>query len=1149
MKPRDEGLLCPYVRSVSMRLKNRIVVITGGSGGIGQVMSRRYLEEGATVILTGRNHQKLEKASADLIQSNNSFKERIHLIVMDGADPRSIAEGIPFIEKVGKVDVLINNAGSAGPMQLLANIPLSKEALVELQKQGFSDTETLKDAVGSLLGCPWFMTVALLPYLKRGASIINVSTIFSRTDYCGRIPYVVPKAALNRLSHFLAEELGKEPWSMRVNTLFPGPVESERIHRVLAVMDRLKGVEPGTTEKEILSEMLLKEKGNQGAYLSKEEIANVALFLGSAESSGVSNQDFEATHALSYADMDLSQVNLNGEFTWILAGDDIEEAHSTIQKHVRKGEQLLLTFRKKDLVEAAKKKTWATECHFVFFDPEEPEDWENIPKLFEAKSFYPTAIFVLPRNGARSMRERYGDSVVRLPFEKIQGFLIDEIMDPIVIARGLAKTFQASKEKPAIFFLGNEPAAKEKKFANIRKAAIHEMIRCWRYENQFKGIDMAVSDAIQQAVFAPNKKLLSDMQGRVAFVTGGSEGIGREVARILLEWGAKVVIASRSQDKLERARDSFIQELKDRGVQDPEKRIVTMVCDLIDENKVEVAFNQSIPQLGRIDFLVNNAGIPGQEQSLVDMSLEGWMQTMQANLISNYDLLKRSLPYMRKQKEGHIISVSSLLGGMENMTPSYPNRGDYAVTKAGQRGMATAFSSLLGPDILINTLAPGPVEGARLRGGHKAGIHAGLYQRRAKVNFENKRLNQIYNALIKISREGADVEALLDSMALNDIQRLAGGENVPAGIKKLMEEVSKSVFNEKSDSATHLLTRALATKLLDRLRKARKVSADYSDDRFFASFSEPQGHFISDAEIRRDKGLILQKTYEALVLKHMPSEYDIGREVVLNLADGCMTGETLYPTCGYTLDHVSAKGDFIGIFDPALYPSMLIKRVMIVGDSMYEEMAKIALAYQKGKSVEDIVVVVGSTKGKERVDALLQEYGPAEKVQTRLETLGSLDRVFDACGLPQVLISMPLAPLQDSSSGIELPDLSVFKGIIENQITNHFQIAQRGSLIDNCKVIFITHALPKNADPIAIAFAKFIQIALAPLCVTAAQEAARLAHQAVFYQLDCDLSSNRDSYQKRLIDALMILSLLKNESPTNPTKEKFPLHTGTILSI
>ena len=124
-------------------------------------------------------------------------------------------------------------------------MPLTREELDALRAEGASDSETLADATRNILGVAWNMLRASTPLLKPGASVINVSTIFSRTQYYGRTAYVVPKAALNALSRALSEELGAR--GVRVNTVFPGPIESPRIRTVFAAMDTLRKAAAGTT--------------------------------------------------------------------------------------------------------------------------------------------------------------------------------------------------------------------------------------------------------------------------------------------------------------------------------------------------------------------------------------------------------------------------------------------------------------------------------------------------------------------------------------------------------------------------------------------------------------------------------------------------------------------------------------------------------------------------------------------------------------------------------------------------------------------------------------------------------------------------------------------------------------------------------------
>src|SRR5687768_13595825 len=126
------------------RLRGKTAVLTGATGGIGQVIARRYLEENAIMILTGRNSDKLTKIQLSLQLEFPSSK--IHLVIMDVSSLNSVINGVKeIVSKVGNIDILINNAGSAGPKCSIANIPLDSLD---------TNTESLGSALGSLLGGP-----------------------------------------------------------------------------------------------------------------------------------------------------------------------------------------------------------------------------------------------------------------------------------------------------------------------------------------------------------------------------------------------------------------------------------------------------------------------------------------------------------------------------------------------------------------------------------------------------------------------------------------------------------------------------------------------------------------------------------------------------------------------------------------------------------------------------------------------------------------------------------------------------------------------------------------------------------------------------------------------------------------------------------
>jgi malonyl-CoA reductase / 3-hydroxypropionate dehydrogenase (NADP+) len=228
------------------RLNQKVAFVTGAAGNIGTEITRRFLQEGATVVMTGRNTEKLAQARLKLLAETGATEDRALCVAMDGADPAHTRTAVAAaMARYGRLDILINNAGSAGPRQKLENVPVTAAELQALRAAGATDTETAGDAARNLLAVGWNVIRAAAPVLKAGASIVNISTIFSRTEYFGRTAYVVPKAALNALSRQLASELGE--LGIRVNTVFPGPIASERIRTVFAAMDKLRAEADGTT--------------------------------------------------------------------------------------------------------------------------------------------------------------------------------------------------------------------------------------------------------------------------------------------------------------------------------------------------------------------------------------------------------------------------------------------------------------------------------------------------------------------------------------------------------------------------------------------------------------------------------------------------------------------------------------------------------------------------------------------------------------------------------------------------------------------------------------------------------------------------------------------------------------------------------------
>jgi 3-oxoacyl-[acyl-carrier protein] reductase len=184
------------------------------------------------------------------------------------------------------------------------------------------------------------------------------------------------------------------------------------------------------------------------------------------------------------------------------------------------------------------------------------------------------------------------------------------------------------------------------------------------------------------------------LDGQVAIVTGASRGIGRAVAIALASEGAKVVVnyASSSQ-----AADAVVAEIQGMG-----SEAIAVQADVGQADQVEALFNAVMEQWGRIDVLVNNAGI-ARDTLLIRMKVEDWQAVIDLNLTGVFLCTKAASKVMLKQRSGRIINVTSVVGEMGN-----PGQGNYSASKAGVIGFTKSIAKeVASRGITVNAVAPG----------------------------------------------------------------------------------------------------------------------------------------------------------------------------------------------------------------------------------------------------------------------------------------------------------------------------------------------------------------------------------------------------------------------------------------------------------
>ncbi len=191
-------------------------------------------------------------------------------------------------------------------------------------------------------------------------------------------------------------------------------------------------------------------------------------------------------------------------------------------------------------------------------------------------------------------------------------------------------------------------------------------------------------------------KELFDLSGRVAVVTGGSRGLGREMAEGLAEAGAALMLCARREEWLA----PTLEEMRGRGF-----TVEGMLCDVVNQEQVQRVVDKTVGTYGRVDILVNNAGVSWGERPEL-MPLDKWQKVLDVNLTGAFLFAQAAGREMLKRGYGRIINVSSV-SGLQSSADG-PHYVGYAASKAGLFGLTRELAASWGRQgIRVNAIAPG----------------------------------------------------------------------------------------------------------------------------------------------------------------------------------------------------------------------------------------------------------------------------------------------------------------------------------------------------------------------------------------------------------------------------------------------------------
>ena len=186
-----------------------------------------------------------------------------------------------------------------------------------------------------------------------------------------------------------------------------------------------------------------------------------------------------------------------------------------------------------------------------------------------------------------------------------------------------------------------------------------------------------------------------DLTGMTALVTGASGGIGSAIAQALAGQGARLAVSGSNAEKLESFRAGLGGDH------------VALACDLSDGAQVDALVPEAVAALGRLDVLVNNAGVT-RDNLAMRMKDEEWDTVIRVNLEAAFRLIRAAAKPMMKARFGRVISITSVVGATGN-----PGQANYAASKAGLVGMSKALAQeLASRNITVNCVAPGFISSA-----------------------------------------------------------------------------------------------------------------------------------------------------------------------------------------------------------------------------------------------------------------------------------------------------------------------------------------------------------------------------------------------------------------------------------------------------
>ncbi|MFT4196109.1 SDR family NAD(P)-dependent oxidoreductase [Ottowia sp.] len=255
---------------MDIRLDGKVALVTGASRGIGQELVRQFARSGAKVVFCARRAEPLQQLAGELAGEGHD----VLALAADVTQPDDVARLVgQALARHGRLDVLINNVGIAGPTKAIED----------------TDPAEWNDTLAGNLTSSFLCLRAAVPAMKKnsGGAVVNIGSVTGKRALPFRVGYAAAKMGIIGLTRTAAEELG--PHGIRVNCICPGAVDGERLDEIIAGQAAQRGATAEQIKQAFQGFSPLK------ALVQADDVAHMALFLASDRARHMTGQDINVT--------------------------------------------------------------------------------------------------------------------------------------------------------------------------------------------------------------------------------------------------------------------------------------------------------------------------------------------------------------------------------------------------------------------------------------------------------------------------------------------------------------------------------------------------------------------------------------------------------------------------------------------------------------------------------------------------------------------------------------------------------------------------------------------------------------------------------------------------------------------------------------